>query len=202
MFQQRWEAKIHRKENSPQPGIKLRTTRSWVRHAHHWAARAEHLSQSTNIDNVDLRQACQPRVNSSLGLMIVTVTGFALLFIADPNFDKKFCCWKTAFTKQFCGNAPWNNIYSPSNNVFSPFKEKFYPTCDINPLPNDKILEVIKLKELADNKSNVARMMRRSRKHCGIRRKCWLPAFSPFLTIFSKAFFFGVVKSWDCVVRS
>ena len=26
-------------------------------------------------------------------------------------------------------------------------------------------------------------------KHCGKRRKCWLPAFSPFLTMFSKGFF-------------
>ena len=26
------------------------------------------------------------------------------------------------------------------------------------------------------------------RKHCGKRRKCWLPAFSPFPTMFSKGF--------------
>ena len=26
-------------------------------------------------------------------------------------------------------------------------------------------------------------------KHCGKRRKCWLPAFSPFPTMFSRAFF-------------
>ena len=29
--------------------------------------------------------------------------------------------------------------------------------------------------------------------------KCWLPAFSPFPTVFSKALFFKVVKSRDCV---
>jgi hypothetical protein len=34
MLLQRWEAKIHQKESS---GIELTTTRSWVRHAHHWA---------------------------------------------------------------------------------------------------------------------------------------------------------------------
>ena len=28
------------------------------------------------------------------------------------------------------------------------------------------------------------------RKHCGKRRKCWLPAFSPFPTMFSTPFFF------------
>ena len=38
------------------------------------------------------------------------------------------------------------------------------------------------------------------RKHCGKRRKYCLPAFSPFPSMFSKAFFFGVVKSGDCVV--
>ena len=42
----------------------------------------------------------------------------------------------------------------------------------------------------------------KGRKHCGKRRKCWLPAFSPFFTMFSKAFFFRVVKSRDCVVKS
>ena len=40
MLLQRWEAKIRWKESSPQPGIELRTTRSWVRQAHHWTTRA------------------------------------------------------------------------------------------------------------------------------------------------------------------
>ena len=39
------------------------------------------------------------------------------------------------------------------------------------------------------------------RKHCEKRRKCWLPAFSPFPTMFSKGFFLGVDKSQDCVVK-
>ena len=34
----------------------------------------------------------------------------------------------------------------------------------------------------------------KGRKHCGKRRKCWLPAFSPFLTIFLKASFTGSYK--------
>ena len=42
----------------------------------------------------------------------------------------------------------------------------------------------------------------KSRKHCGKRRKCWLPAFSPFPTLFSKTFFSRGVKSLDCVVKS
>ena len=59
------------------------------------------------------------------------------------------------------------------------------------------------LKAFADNKLNFAKMTiflyDRSRKHCG---KCWLPAFSPFPAVFSKALFFMVIKSWDCVVNS
>ena len=37
-------------------------------------------------------------------------------------------------------------------------------------------------------------------KHCG-KRKCWLPAFSPFPTRFSKAVVLDVVKSRDCMVK-
>ena len=36
----------------------------------------------------------------------------------------------------------------------------------------------------------------------GKGEKCWLPAFSPFPTVFSKAFFLRVAKSLDCVVKS
>ena len=39
------------------------------------------------------------------------------------------------------------------------------------------------------------------RKHCGKRRKCWLPAFSPFPTMFVKGHFISVVKIRDCVVK-
>ena len=35
------------------------------------------------------------------------------------------------------------------------------------------------------------------RKHCGERGKCWLPAFSPFPTTFSKGFLPRFVKSQD-----
>ena len=40
------------------------------------------------------------------------------------------------------------------------------------------------------------------RKHCWKRRKCWLPAFFSFPTMFSKGFLYRVVKSQDCVVKS
>ena len=39
----------------------------------------------------------------------------------------------------------------------------------------------------------------KGRKHCGKRRKCWYPAFSPFPTMFSKALLLRVV---DCIVES
>ena len=41
----------------------------------------------------------------------------------------------------------------------------------------------------------------KGRKHCGKKRKCWLPGFSPFPTMLSKAFSPRVVKSRDCVVK-
>ena len=42
----------------------------------------------------------------------------------------------------------------------------------------------------------------KGRKHCGKRRKSWLPAFSPFPTLLSKGFFLRVVRSRDCVVKT
>ena len=37
------------------------------------------------------------------------------------------------------------------------------------------------------------------RKHCGRRRKCWLPAFSPFAKMLSKGFLYRVVIVWQRV---
>ena len=69
-----------------------------------------------------------------------------------------------------------------------------------NSLQNEKILDVTKLKAFADDKINVAEMMipvfSRVKKHCGKRRKCWLPAFSPFPTMFSKGLSWGSLKVW------
>ena len=39
----------------------------------------------------------------------------------------------------------------------------------------------------------------KGRKHCEKRGKCWLPAFSPFLTMFSKASFTWALKTRDCL---
>ena len=60
-----------------------------------------------------------------------------------------------------------------------------------NSLPKDKVLELSKVKSicrgqyLCDSKVEICFV--KSRKLCGKRRKCWLPAFSSFPTIFQKA---------------
>ena len=40
----------------------------------------------------------------------------------------------------------------------------------------------------------------KGRKHYGTRKKCWLPAFSPFPLMFLKGLSIKVVKRQDCVV--
>ena len=76
--------------------------------------------------------------------------------------------------------------------------------CIFNYLPNDNILDVTKLKAFADDK-NVAQMLitdfDRVENFAGKRRKCWIPAFSPFPAMFSKGFFLRIGKSRDCVVK-
>ena len=74
-----------------------------------------------------------------------------------------------------------------------------------SPFPNGKILDVTKLKAFARNKLNIARMIISlfdRVENTGKSRKCWLPAFSLFPTLFSKAAFFRVVKSRHCVLNS
>ena len=72
---------------------------------------------------------------------------------------------------------------------------KIYPI--FNSLPNNKITHWFKLKALADNKLTMNQKLDfvfgKGRKHCGKRRKCWLPAFSPFPKMFSKGFFPRVI---------
>ena len=56
-----------------------------------------------------------------------------------------------------------------------------------------KILALSKFKALVDNNFIVAQMVQflfeKGGKHCGERRKCWLPAFSPFTHIVFKRLF-------------
>ena len=60
-----------------------------------------------------------------------------------------------------------------------------------NSLPNNKILTQSKLKALADAKINVTQILKFV---SGSVENIWLPAFSPFPKMVSKAIFLGVVK--------
>ena len=73
----------------------------------------------------------------------------------------------------------------------------------LNSLPNDNFLDRTKFKAFADDKLYVAKIMicvfDRVEKIAG---KCWLRAFSPFPTMFSKGFFLRVVESRDYVAKT
>ena len=73
---------------------------------------------------------------------------------------------------------------------------------NLNSLPKHTILGMSKFKSSPDDKSGVAEIMgfvfERVAKHCGKRRKCRLPAFSSFPTMFSEGFLPWVV---NCVVK-
>ena len=85
----------------------------------------------------------------------------------------------------------WNwPIRSPSKGLnYQRYREgEYYPV-----LPVYKILDLSKLKVSADEKNESNQKFQtcfvKSRKPCGKRRKCWLPAFSPFPTMFVKDFY-------------
>ena len=68
---------------------------------------------------------------------------------------------------------------------------------------NEKILDWSKLKAFADNKikfnaTEKLKFLLERVENTGKRKKCWLPAFSPFPTMFSKEFLYSVVKSGLC----
>ena len=87
------------------------------------------------------------------------------------------------------------------------FWTKLIFCCLINPLLDYKILAMSKSKAFVGNKFLVPQTVQfssdrvkniigkgenrwYSRKHCGKRRKCWCPAFSPFPKMFSKRWLF------------
>ena len=75
----------------------------------------------------------------------------------------------------------------------------------LNYLLNDKSLALTKMKTFADKRFNVATMMIAvfdGDESYGKRRKCWLPVFSSFPTIFSKELHFCFVKTLDCMAKS
>ena len=66
------------------------------------------------------------------------------------------------------------------------------------PLANNNILDMAKLKTFADNKFDVAQktisLFGSVENAVDKGKKCWFRAFSPFPTVFSKAFFFRFLK--------
>ena len=93
------------------------------------------------------------------------------------------------------------HIYYFTIRVLSSFLTDDNARSFFNPLPDDKILGLPKLKAFAEDKSDVTQNIK-----VGLHRieniggqKCWLPAFSTFPTMFSKGFFLQCIKSY-CVV--
>ena len=79
-----------------------------------------------------------------------------------------------------------------------------YP--EFNPLPDDKILDLSKMKVIADDKSQVIRMakfvLNKIENIVGKEENADYQHFLLFPQCFQKAFPLGVVKSRDCVVKS
>ena len=76
----------------------------------------------------------------------------------------------------------------------------------LNSLPGNNILDWSALKSIAGDKLNAIEklkfLMGQVENIVGKRRKCWFPAFSPYLTMFSKDLSVKVVKSQDYVLKS
>ena len=99
MLLQRWEAKINRKEKSPQLGIELTTTRSWVWRAHHWATRVG-------------------RENWRGAIILATFPNKPLyLHVCSTSL------LKTLWEKE---KLLVTSNFSFSHSVFYPFREKFF----------------------------------------------------------------------------
>ena len=74
-----------------------------------------------------------------------------------------------------------------------------------NSLPKLQTFRLIQIESIRDNKIKVLKMMifvfDRVENIGAKRRKCWLPAFSPFPSMFSKGLLLRVVKSPNCAVK-
>ena len=105
MLLQRWEEKICRKEKSPQPGIELATTRSWVRH---WAIRVGRCCGYHGLCVCSIRNIANSFCNS---------------LQQNPVFLRHYVNFfsKTLREKE---KMLVTCIFSFSHNVFSPIKDK------------------------------------------------------------------------------
>ena len=91
----------------------------------------------------------------------------------------------------------WLKIKSVKWKTFPYIKLTLYQTTKFGPV---QIEGICRRQNKCDSKVEICFV--KSEKHCGKRRKCWLPAFSSFPTMFSKGLSLVVVKSQDCVVKS
>ena len=75
-----------------------------------------------------------------------------------------------------------------------------------NSLPNKNCLDLCKLKAFVGDQLNLDEKLKfvsgRTENIVGKGKKCWLTAFSAFLTMFPKGFHARVIKSRDCVVKT
>ena len=150
-------------------------------------------------------------VNGCLFLQLVQCCYFSLC--------KEFLSWLKSSTLYFCHPVLWRLFYS-SNKVFSSvvinpitrqqnFRlviietncRRHFEVTFLNSIRHENILDLSKFKGFADVKIYM-NLKLKGKKTLWKRRKCWLPAFSAFPTRFSKGFFFKVVKSQECVVKS
>ena len=126
MLLQRWEAKIRRKESSPQPGIKLTATRSWVRHAHHWATLAGHDDVDLHVLRISLSIKCCVHVSSPLRDRNQTLTisqtspGFyvsAVQVFLKTLWEKEKLLVTSNFSFSHCVFDPLKNFLLFSSNL-------------------------------------------------------------------------------------
>ena len=125
-----------------------------------------------------IRQKLSLSLNKTMNVSLVILFDYCYKIMSINHKISVF--FKPAFViKEFrCKTAIW--VYS-SRYTFK-----------INSLQNDKILERSNFKTFDSKFENCSG---KGRKHSRKRRKCWLPLFSLFPTMFSKQFFYRDVKS-------
>ena len=105
------------------------------------------------------------------------------------------------------GEIACTSNFSFSHNVFRRLLSQTRQKVSLcgNRLTKYQILDLSKLKAFADVKTNMTQILKlQLRRVVNIvekEKKCWLLAFSPIGTIFSKGIF-NIVKTCDCVAKS
>ena len=84
--------------------------------------------------------------------------------------------------------------------AFSPFPMVFSTLLTLYQTPNFRLVQTESIcRQQIKCNYNLKICFGKGRKHCEKRRKCWLPGFSSFPTMFSKAFVLMVIQSGLCV---